>query len=118
MMKFLADQNVRFRTVLALRKVGYDILHTSEIGLATTEDEFIFNTALADERTLITFDEGIGDHRELPLPAHHPGVIRLKLHPQHWQWVSTRLKQFLQSTDSEELKDKLIILYNDRVRIR
>ena len=32
-MKFLADQNVRFRAVLALRKAGYDILHTSEIGV-------------------------------------------------------------------------------------
>jgi predicted nuclease of predicted toxin-antitoxin system len=118
MMKFLADQNVRFRTVLALRKVGYDILHTSEIGLATTEDEFVFNTALADGRTLITFDEGIGDYRELPLPDHHPGVIRLKLYPQRWQWVSARLEHFLQTTNDEELRDKVIILYNDRVRMR
>ncbi|MCI0695774.1 DUF5615 family PIN-like protein [candidate division KSB1 bacterium] len=118
MMKFLADQNVRFRAVLALRKSGYDIIHTSEIGLATTEDEFVFNTALADGRTLIAFDEGIGDYQELPLPDHHPGVIRLKLHPQRWQWVSTRLAQFLQTTNEEELQDKLVILYNDRVRIR
>ena len=118
-MKFLADQNVRFRVVVALRKVGYDIIHTSEIGLATTEDEFVFNTALANGgRTLITFDEGIGDYRELPLPDHHPGVIRLKLHPQRWQWVSTRLEQFLQTTNDEELRDKLVILYNDRVRVK
>lgn len=117
-MKFLADQNVRFRAVLALRKSGYDIIHTSEIGLATTEDEFVFDTSLANGRTLITFDEGIGDYQELPLPEHHPGVIRLKLHPQRWQWVSTRLEQFLQTTTAEELKDKLVILYNDRVRIR
>ena len=116
-MKFLADQNVRFRAVLALRKAGYDIIHTCEIGLATTEDEFVFNTALANGRTLITFDEGIGDYRELPLPDHHTGVIRLKLHPQRWQWVSTRLEQFLRTTNAEELKDKLVILYNDRVRI-
>lgn len=117
-MKFLADQNVRFRAVLALRKSGYDIIHTSEIGLATTEDEFVFDTSLANGRTLITFDEGIGDYQELPLPEHHPGVIRLKLHPQRWQWVSTRLEQFLQTTTAEELKDRLVILYNDRVRIR
>lgn len=117
-MKLLADQNVRFRVVLALRKAGYDILHTSEIELATAEDEFIFNTALADERILITLDEGIGDYHVLPLPEHHPGVIRLKLHPQRWQWVSARLEQFLQTTNAEELRDKLIILYNDRVRIR
>ena len=56
--------------------------------------------------------------RELPLPDHHPGVIRLKLHPQRWQWVSTRVAQFLQTTNEEELRDKLVILYNDRVRIR
>lgn len=117
-MKFLADQNVRFRAVLALRKSGYDIIHTSEIGLATTEDEFVLDTSLKNERTLITFDEGIGDHKELPLPDHHHGVIRLKLHPQSWQWVSTRIAQFLQTTNEEELRDKLVILYNDRVRIR
>jgi len=117
-MKFLADQNVRFRTALALRKLGYDILHTSEIGLARREDEFVLDTAVADGRTLITFDEGIGDYGELPLAEHHPGVIRLKLHPQRWQWVSKRLEQFLQTTNEEELKDKLVILYNDRVRVR
>lgn len=117
-MKFLADRNIRFRAVLALRKAGYDILHTSEIGLSVIEDEFVLNTALADGRTLITFDEGIGDHRELPLPEQHPGVIRLKLIPQQWQWVSARLDQLLQTTNADELKDKLIIVYNDRVRIR
>jgi len=117
-MKFLVDQNVRFRAVLALRKTGYDIIHTSEIGLATTEDPFILNKSVVDGRVLITFDEGIGDHKETPLPAHHPGVIRLKLSPQSWQWVSKRLEQFLQTTNDEELKDKLVILYNDRVRIR
>lgn len=117
-MKFLADQNVRFRAVLALRKSGYDIVHTSEIGLGTTEDEFVLNTSLINVRTLISFDEGIGDHKELPLPDHHPGVVRLKLHPQSWQWVSTRVAQFLQTTNEEELRDKLVILYSDRVRIR
>jgi len=117
-MKFLADQNIRFRAILALRKSGHDVLHTSEIGLGTTEDEFVLNRSIADGRTLITFDEGIGDHKVLPLPAHHPGVIRLKLSPQNWQWVSQRLEQFLQTTNDEELQDKLVILYNDRVRIR
>jgi len=47
-MKFLADQNVRFRAVLALRKLVYDILHTSEIGLARREDEFVLDTAVND----------------------------------------------------------------------
>lgn len=117
-MKFLADQNVRFRAVFALRKLGYDIIHTSEIGLARREDEFVLDTSIAGNRTLVTFDEGIGAYRELPLPDHHPGVIRLKLHPQRWQWVSARLEQFLQTTNAEELRDKLIILYNDRVRVR
>ncbi len=117
-MKFLADQNVRFRAVLALRKLGYDILHTSEIGLARREDEFVLDTSVAAGRTLITLDEGIGDYRELPLPEHHPGVIRLKLSPQRWQWVSARLEQFLQTTNEEECRDKLVIIYNDRVRLR
>ena len=104
-MKFLADQNVRFRAVLALRKMGHDVIHTSEVGLATTEDPFILNKSVADERILITFNEGIGDHKETPLPEHHPGVIRLKLDPQSWQWVSARLHQFLQTTNDGELQD-------------
>jgi predicted nuclease of predicted toxin-antitoxin system len=82
-MKFMVDQNVRFRVVVALRETGYDIIHTSEIGLALMDDDFIFNKALVEERTFITFDEGICDFRELPLPNHHSGVIRLKLHPQN-----------------------------------
>jgi len=117
-MKFLADQNVRFRAVLALRESGYDIPPTSEIGLPVAEDEFVFRTATSEERTLITFNKGIGDYGEFPLPHQHCGVIRLKLHPQRWKWVSLRIGQFLQNTNEEELRNKLIILYNNRVRIR
>ena len=117
-MKFLADQNVRYRAVLALRRLGYEIIHTSEIGMATAEDGAILDTSLNDGRILITFDEGIGDARGTPLPPHHPGVIRLKLQPQKWDWVAKRLDQFLSTTNDSEMQDALIILYNNRVRVR
>lgn len=117
-MQFLADQNIRFRAVLALRENGFDILHTSEIALAEAEDHAILNWAIQHNRTLIAFDQGFGDLRQTVLPSRHSGVIRLKLFPQKWEWVNQHLSEFLKSTNESELKNHLIILYNNRVRIR
>lgn len=117
-MKFLVDQNVRYRAVVALREAGLDVIHTSEIGLSTIDDEAILDKFISEGLILITFDEGFGDAKKTPLPQHHPGVIRLKLFPQSWKWVSERLFQFLQTTNAQELKDRLVILYNNRVRIK
>lgn len=116
-MKFLADQNVRYPAVIALRRLGYDIIHTSEIGMSKTADQEIINKCIQEDRILITFDEGFGDDMTTPLPPHHPGVIRLKLQPQKWDWVANRLDQFLSTTNDAEMKDTLVILYNHRVRL-
>lgn len=67
-MKFLADQNSRFRAVSALREAGYDTLHTSEIELAEAEDQTILKWAIQNNRTLITFDQGFGEQRQTILP--------------------------------------------------
>ena len=72
-MKFLADQNVRFRAILALRKAGYDIMHTSEIGLATTEDPFIIDKSVTTERILSVWSKtrkcAIKNHLSEGVPA-------------------------------------------------
>lgn len=63
-MKFLVDQNVRYRVVVALRMAGYNATHTSEIGLSTIEDEIILEKSVKEGLILITFDEGFGDRKK------------------------------------------------------
>lgn len=62
----------------ALRGVGHDVVRVSEVGQSRVDDEQILQTAIAENRILVTLDEHFGDWVILPL-SRHPGVIRLKV---------------------------------------
>lgn len=80
MLHFLIDQMLDFHVAESLRNIGYDVIRTSDVGLATAPDTDVMKRAIQDGRILISLDEHFGDWAILPLDQ-HPGVIRLKVHP-------------------------------------
>lgn len=100
-----------FRTDLAelLRLQGHDVVRTADVGLAAADDAQILQCATGGGRILITLDEHFGDWAILPL-GHHPGVIRLKIHPTTTANAWALLVPFLAAHAQEELKDHLVII--------
>jgi predicted nuclease of predicted toxin-antitoxin system len=107
--KLYLDQMLRIDVAEALRAEGHDVLRVSEVGKSRADDEQILQTAIAENRILVTLDEHFGDWVILPL-RRHPGVIRLKVNPTTSRNVIDLLLPFLRLHVQEELKNYLVIL--------
>ena len=74
------DRMLRIEVAKALSNEGHDVLRAAEVGQERADDDQILQTAIADNRILVTLDEHFGDWVVLPL-SKHPGVISLKINP-------------------------------------
>jgi predicted nuclease of predicted toxin-antitoxin system len=77
--RFLANENFPAAVVRWLRNQGHDVLYAAET-MAAAEDRLVLQTALAEDRVLLTFDNDFGElvfrHRAPPAP----GVVLFRLH--------------------------------------
>ena len=100
-----------FSVELARRLVeaGHDVKRASEVGQARADDAEILEQACREERTLITLDQHSGDWVILPL-THHPGVIRIKIHPTTTTGIAELLIPFVEKARQSTLRNQLVIL--------
>lgn len=113
--KLYLDQMFRVDVAQSLRKEGYDVLRVAEIQQNRADDQQILEKAITENRILVTLDEHFGDWVILPL-SHHPGVIRIKVHPTTSEKVLNLLLPFLQKHTQEQFKDHLVILSEKRAK--
>jgi predicted nuclease of predicted toxin-antitoxin system len=118
-LKILLDQNVPLPVATWLRTVRTDwqIWHVSEIGFATKTDAEIFAWANTQEAIVITFDEDFADLRFCPTGKFH-GVIRLRIWPTTIEETKKALNRLLDCTPDSEIYGALIIIDNNRIRMR
>jgi|SRR3990172_3998355 len=77
-MRFLANENVPYDAVAALRETGHDVAWVRTDGPGSC-DEDILSRAVAEERVLITFDKDFGEmafHSKLPAKC---GIILFRI---------------------------------------
>ena len=88
---------------------GHDVVRAAEVGQERADDDQILQTAIADNRILVTLDEHFGDWVVLPL-SKHPGVIRLKINPTTSENAINLLLPFLRLYSPDQFKNRLVIL--------
>jgi predicted nuclease of predicted toxin-antitoxin system len=115
----LLDQNIPVEIVrfLLLRRPEWSVLHVAELGLSRASDETIFLLAQNRKAIVITFDEDFADARMYPLGS-HSGVVRLRVWPTTVEDAEAALDRLLTSTVDSDLSGNLIIIDNQRIRIR
>ncbi len=74
-MKILADQCVHFDVVEQLRKLGCQVEHTSQIGLARADDDTVFRHACRSGQILLSFDKDFGNIAHFPVRNSYGVVI-------------------------------------------
>ena len=114
-LKLYLDQMLRLDVAQVLRDEGYDVIRASEVGQARADDYEILQTAITENRILITLDEHFGDWVILPL-SKHPGVIRLKVNPTTSRNVIELLVPFLRLHSLMQFKNHLVILSPKRAK--
>ena len=115
--KFLADECTFIQTVRLMRKLGFQVERTQDLGMIGAEDPDIFAKAQEIEAILVTNDKGFGDIRAYP-PCSHHGVIVLKMSPDPqgvWQ-VHKALRKLLEN--ETRFKGTLFIVDVNKYRKR
>ena len=107
------DQMLRIEVAEALVNEGHDVLRASEIGQERADDLQILQTAISEDRILITLDQHFGDWVILQL-SKHPGVIRLQINPTTSQTAINLLLPFLRLHSPIQFKNNLVILSKKR----
>ncbi|MGE5582434.1 MAG: DUF5615 family PIN-like protein [Bacillota bacterium] len=118
-LNILLDQNVPLPVAAWLRTIRTDwqVRHVSEIGFAEKTDAEIFNWAIMHKSIVITFDEDFADLRLRPTGIFY-GVIRLRVWPTTVEETKKAINRLLDNIPDSELSGALIIIDNNRIRMR
>jgi predicted nuclease of predicted toxin-antitoxin system len=111
------DENVTIAAQPVLIKHGHDVHTVHDEDLIGAPDSDLLAVCRDEQRMLVTFDLGFGDLRAYP-PGTHPGVIVLRLDDQQPGAVLDVVERLVIDQDLDRLKGCLIVVSEDRVRIR
>ncbi len=113
-MKFLANENFPAASVMALRSLDYDVSSVAE-DVPSISDEKVMEIAIAENRTIITFDRDYGEliFKHGYRPAE--GVIYLRLEPLYPAYPAEVIHKLVQSTDFQ-FSGALTVVDVNRVR--
>lgn len=114
-MKFLLDENIGKLVTGFLRNKGHDVKSAIE-DLRGFPDQELLQLALEEERILITLDQDFG-RLIYQTQSPHRGVILLKLRKESQEAIIRILEKVIDRI-GEELKDKFIIVTEEKIRIR
>ena len=108
--RFLLDENVPRRIYRVLKEHGYQIEYVPK----GVDDETVIKMAREKNLVLVTRDSDFADEIRYP-PGSHPGIIVLRVHPAIPRLLAEKLLEALSRL--EDVRGKLIIIYNDRVEV-
>jgi predicted nuclease of predicted toxin-antitoxin system len=115
-MKLLANENFPSASVAILRRLGYDVTSIGEDDPSISDEE-VMKIAIAQERTILTFDRDYGElifkHGFRP----PKGVIYLRTDPYNPTSPAEIAHQLI-STSGLELAGTLTVVSEDKVRQR
>lgn len=116
-MHLLADENIQQPTVRFLQDRGWDIRWIPDEGLSGADDASVFEYAQKGRRALLTYNADFVDLRALDV-SRHGGIIRLRFSNQHQDFVHPRLLAALEQLRHTDLRDTLVTIGDERIRLR
>lgn len=116
MIKFLLDENLSRSTKSFLTGLGYDVKNVNDYRMPGCADTDILRRAALENRVVITHDLDFGNL--LNYPVYYTGVIILRLSDQTPKATNSVLGSFLKKIERKSLINSLVIVSEDRYRIR
>jgi predicted nuclease of predicted toxin-antitoxin system len=116
-MKFLADIGISPKSVIYLRKAGYDAVHLIEQQLQKLPDSEILAKALHEGRVVLTHDLDFADLLAAS-GAHLPSVVIFRLRNMRPERVNHYLAQILQRHSAELRQSAIISVSETQFRVR
>lgn len=116
-MRFKIDENIGLSVKNFLREQGHDCHSVFDEGIEGGSDKSLAEICRVERRHLLTLDLDFADIVEYPPHLHH-GLIVLRLGSQFPADIISRLAKVLKELNSLRLEGHLIIIDDDKIRIR
>ena len=116
-LKFIADIHISPKTVDALRKEGFDINRVTDFLSASATDEEIIDEAIDKKVIIITQDLGF-PYLAIREKAAKPSIITLRLGSPTPQKITQLLLKTLPEVEKELKKGSIIVIDENKIRIR
>lgn len=117
MLKFLTDENIFPSTLQILRSYNLDVMDIKELGLTGISDREIIDLAKREGRILVSLDLHFANIFLFP-PAECPGIIVIRIKPAVPAKVDRAVEDFLQRMEPQKIQNALVIIGEDKFRIR
>jgi predicted nuclease of predicted toxin-antitoxin system len=117
--RILLDQNIPQAVLgwLQGKLPGWEIWHVNALGLQGRTDEFLYLWAQENGAIIVTYDEDFADSRFYPL-GHHHRIIRLRVWPTTIEQTQNALQRLTAALSPSDWSDCLIIIDNEKIRVR
>ena len=115
-LKFLTDENISTSLVIALRNKKYDVKDIKEEKLFGISDEEVLKFAYRGGRVIITHDKDFAKLLSYS-QIKHKGVILLRFSNQSPKNVINSFMPILGQIKESKIKNSLVIISEDYVRI-
>ena len=116
-MRVKLDENITAAAKALIAQHGHEVDTVADEGLAGATDSVLIEACRSDARMLVTLDVGFGNLRAYQ-PGTHNGIVLLRLADQRPDATLDVLRRFLIGHVLDELAGALIVVSDDRVRIR
>lgn len=117
MMKLLLDENIPFELTQILSKFGHDVKHVYDAGLSGKDDTRIIDYVKNQKRIFITMDLDFANIIHYP-PQQHCGIVVVRINKTSKTKLIQIIKTFIQTLDENEIFKALIIVEENKFRIR
>jgi predicted nuclease of predicted toxin-antitoxin system len=116
-MKFLLDQGTPRSMAALLRQVGFDAVHTGEIGMAEASDVDILSRAAMGQRVVVTLDADFHAHLALA-QACQPSVIRVRIESLRAHEFTALLQGVISQCQRDLEAGAVVSVQEHQIRIR
>jgi predicted nuclease of predicted toxin-antitoxin system len=117
LIRLLLDQGLPRSAVAVLQKVGWDVVHTFEVGLSRAADVELLEVARRESRTVVTLDADF--HALLAVAnANSPSVIRIRLEGLRGENLAELLISIWPKISRQVEKGALVTVTESALRIR
>jgi len=116
-MRLLLDMNISPAVAEALRADGHDVVHCRELGLEAMPDQAVLARAIADVRTLITFDLDFGDIAGSAFGG-GSGILLLRLRSPRRPHILDRVRRAIAAAAGPLSKGAIVLVEDARIRVR
>ena len=115
-LKFLTDENISTLLLMSLRNKNYDIKDIKEEKLFGISDKEIIELAFKENRVVITHDKDFANLLNYS-QIKHKGVILLRFLNQSPKNVINSFMPLLEQLKENKIRNSLIIISEDYIRI-